>query len=172
MGLACHRLWTLLGIRELCTEAQAYPPHCTLTGFFDADPVLRPELIARAQRVVEGHHGGIQLAPLDTGEWIGLTIDAPEWVALAEEFARACDDLSLEQLRPKHRLHVSLAYGNGLQHERHAHLVQHIFAALDLRDVTWTLGLWTVDGEGERPSAVTTDRWERHWHAAWPTEAP
>ncbi len=102
----------------LPNAALAYPPHCTVTGFFHRRAEDVPGVVAAVERAVSDD-GGSPAAPvvermvLDGG-WFGLVLDAPALVALAERFARLAptgpDD---DPVRPKAHPHLSLAYEFG-----------------------------------------------------------
>lgn len=152
---SCRRLWDLLARRGIATTAQMYPPHCTLTGFFPCPEHLLDDVAARLAGAVPGEwEPPPVLDHLETDEWVGLTVSSPQWEALAVRFADGCAGLPIEAVRPKTNLHLSLAYGPEYVRHQHGHLVQHLFAAVDLGDADWTIGLWTLIG---------TD-WSQVWH--------
>ncbi len=97
--------------------AHAYRPHCTLTAFFEDDPRVIPGDLALLDQLVQ--HGlpscpqpairvmGMGLQP----GWIGLELDSPWARQLAGDFAFAANRSQRNTLvRPKNRLHLSLAY--------------------------------------------------------------
>lgn len=101
------------------TEAQRYPPHCTLTGFFHDGDVARYAEAAGAvvapcaARVVSLREGDLD------GRWIGLELDAPDLRALTDRFATAvaAPQTRTDAIRVKEWLHVSIAYGHdGAEH--------------------------------------------------------
>lgn len=132
----------------LTTEAQSYPPHCTLTGFFHDDDVAR-YVGAAAQcvapvpvRVVRMHAGA--------GDWVGLELDAPDLVALTRRFAGlvATPGTRKDAVRVKEWLHVSLAYGHDAS--AHAELAQRAVLTVDpSAAVTWSLRLYERTDDGE-----------------------
>lgn len=135
------------------TEAQSYPPHCTLTGFFHDDDVAR--YVDAAARIAAP--ATVRVASLHTegADWIGLEIDAPELIALTRRFA----DLVIEPrtrddaVRVKEWLHVSLAYGH--DPAIHGDLAHRALAMVNPdAAVSWSLrlyertdaGAWTAHG--------------------------
>jgi ubiquitin-associated SH3 domain-containing protein len=106
------------------TTAQTYPPHCTLTGFF-----RRPE--GEVGRVIDEVASALDAAGLAVDgrliaeevrvgspevldDWLGLVLDSPRLVAIAEQFvSRHVADATRgdDPIRLKSWLHLSLAYG-------------------------------------------------------------
>ncbi len=97
--------------------AHAYMPHCTLTAFFEDEPRIIPgDLKLLGQLVQHGLPSCPQPAirvmemALQPG-WIGLELDSPWARQLAGDFAFAANRSQRNTLvRPKYRLHLSLAY--------------------------------------------------------------
>jgi ubiquitin-associated SH3 domain-containing protein len=144
LGAACDRYYRAAAAIGP-TTAQAYPPHCTLTGFFHRAPWRSDQVIGEMATVIEraGDVPGdavavVELTTID--DWVGLLLESA-W--LADLTARIVAGHRLapgdDPLRPKDRLHLSLAYGTtGI--EPYAEL------AADLVDpsmaVQWEVAVW------------------------------
>lgn len=177
LGRACERYWSALneasgesGLQP--TAAQAYPPHCTLTGFFERSPDRLPELIADIETAIDGASPRSRqpvavMGVVDHDRWVGLQLESP-WLdrfitvlCLVHETAAGEDEL-----RPKDWLHLSLAYGLDTIEEDVTPIDPYVDLAHEVvdpaLDVEWFLGLW------ERAA-------DRSWRrlAEWPiTNAP
>lgn len=142
--------------RGVETDAQTYPPHCTLTGFFRDDDVER--YIDAAATVLAPVVVGVAGLRTETEGWIGLELRSPDLHALTARFAAAVADpgTRVDTIRPKDWLHLSLAYG----HDRgqHPELARRAVALVDPgAEVDWQLALYERDPVGT---------W--HPHARWP----
>lgn len=126
------------------TAAQAYPPHCTLTGFFHRDDEGRSHA---AEVVAEAIHSSFLRPGIVTVEglvrldnWVGLQLDSPwlvEWTR--ELIGRLPPGPDEDELRLKTWPHLSLAYDV-------IDLDPYEFAAHELidpnADASWEIGLW------------------------------
>ncbi|MCG8350097.1 MAG: hypothetical protein MI924_20210 [Chloroflexales bacterium] len=97
--------------------AHAYPPHCTLTGFFHDDvesiPRYKNALAAALQRAKPQQPTPvITISDLVIDErFLYLQLDSPWLIALITDFAATVDSPSRrDPLRLKDWLHLSLAY--------------------------------------------------------------
>jgi ubiquitin-associated SH3 domain-containing protein len=100
-------------------EAHAYMPHCSLTGFFDADPGL----IAHHARILgeslEHPLSGCPVPCIEVlgfghrGDWHGLELRSPWLLERMHAFAResTARGLVAASVRVKTWHHLSLAYG-------------------------------------------------------------
>ncbi len=146
------------------TEAQRYPPHCTLTGFFRRTDRRSDEVIAEVRCRLDGFgpvpNGAVAVrGPAVRYGWFGFELDSP-WLISATAAVVDADRLGPDDdaMRRKTWLHLSLAYGvDGL--ESYRALADECFgSALAARggasdaDVIagagWRVGLWerTADG--------------------------
>jgi hypothetical protein len=102
-------------------DAHDYLPHCTLTGFFSlpaAYPLRR--LTSVLQHVLHEAEANVEAAVCverlydDTA--IGLAVHAPALVAAVSRWAEetSTDSEGTVSIRPKTRLHISMAYGVGV----------------------------------------------------------
>lgn len=154
LALACDRYWDEV-IDVGRTTAQAYPPHCTLTGFFHRGS-------GRLDRVGRDLSGAVGATAVDRApcvevtalrvdrEWVGLELDSVWLSEVTERFVarhRTCE--GEDTLRPKSWLHLSLAYGVGFDPVVHGDLALRLVDP-DLA-AGWEIGLWQRDG----------DRWTR-----------
>ena len=132
---------------QLCGEntAHKYIPHCTLTGFFNADFKSVPLYIeALNQAYTEAkHHNlllGIEIIKLTfSEEWHGLELQANGLKQLIRNFALLENSSTRpEKLRLKDWLHLSLAYDfNPEDSNKLKDLATEI---IDLKaDVSWEL---------------------------------
>ncbi|KAI9030564.1 hypothetical protein DFJ74DRAFT_702855 [Hyaloraphidium curvatum] len=99
-------------------EAHAYPPHVTLTGFFEDAPESVPIYTKALTDALDAARPSrpdppLSIARMELGErFHGLLVDAPWLEAVTADFARrARSPTRREALRLKGNLHVSLAYG-------------------------------------------------------------
>ncbi|MGE0732228.1 MAG: hypothetical protein AB7O92_28985 [Acidimicrobiia bacterium] len=146
------------------TTAQTYPPHCTLTGFFNR-PVHRIGVVldAYAQTLdraglhrsgrVESCEVTVRGIRRDAG-WLGLELSSPRLLEVAASFAAACApqrEPGDDALRLKDWLHLSLAYDCDTETlDRHEGLARAVVD--DGLHCDWEVGLWR-----RHPR----DRWER-----------
>jgi hypothetical protein len=95
----------------LATEAQRYPAHCTLTGFFHDADVER--YVQAAASVVAPTTVDVVGLRADDG-WVGLELHSTDLLALTDRFATAVGDPGSrgDAIRAKSWLHVSIAYGH------------------------------------------------------------
>jgi hypothetical protein len=167
LGARCAEFWAAMSAADAATDAQTYPPHVTLTGFFHRDPDRMAPILDAFTRAIDtaaprGLDGLRWVAPATlelqvNHDWAGLHVTAPWMDALVAAFA-APDSAALpagageDELRPKSWLHVSLAYGAGYDEFARAATAEH---AVGLEGLTtegeWTLSLW-------RRSHVAWDR--------------
>ena len=132
------------------TTAQAYPPHCTLTGFFHREPSAAPRLIAELAAARGGDPqpptGEVEIVALHhRPDWIGFELRSPWLQQLTERFverhvSRPDDD----PLRPKDWLHLSIAYGEG-DLRRAAELTRPFDLSLPVK---WDVDLWQRHDDG------------------------
>lgn len=125
------------------TEAQRYPVHCTLTGFFHDDDVDR---YVRAAGEVAAPVDVHIVALRTEADWIGLEVRSPGLLAVTERFAASVADPGSrsDAIRPKSWLHVSLAYGHRM--EEHAMLAHRAVTLVDpSAAATWGLHLYQRD---------------------------
>lgn len=99
------------------TTAQTYPPHCTLTGFFQRGDERVDEVTATVQQQVHSKgplvDDAVRVSRIGIrNDWIGLELDAPDLITWTESLAADLPPHPGEDaLRPKTWLHLSLAYG-------------------------------------------------------------
>jgi hypothetical protein len=184
LGARCAEFWAAMSAADAATDAQAYPPHVTLTGFFRRQPSRLPAIVdafagaldAAAPAGLDGLRwvvpAALELQVND--DWIGFHVTAAWMDRLVAAFctpgsaaqpAGAGDD----ELRPKSWLHLSLAYGAGYDESTRAAAVEHIVALEGLTAATeWTVSLWHRRAPGwERLAAVDVGR-----SALSPPDAP
>lgn len=135
--------------RDSPTTAQAYPPHCTLTGFFhraraDVARVVddaHEAVVTAASMPARVSVEGLRLA----ADWIGLEITAPWLRAVTEAFVdgHVLGDGD-DELRPKDWLHLSIAYGDG-DLDTAARLAAELDPTLD---AAWDVGVWERSTDG------------------------
>ncbi len=137
------------------TQAQTYPPHCTLTGFFWRRPEDLPRIVSEFATVTASTThvaplGSVEVVQLrcDDG-WVGLELSSPWLIDFTSQFANMHhlgegDDA----LRRKTWLHLSLAYG--LESSTDIEPYQRL--ANDLIDVSaaveWQVGLFERHPDG------------------------
>lgn len=99
-------------------SAHAYPPHITLTGFFHDDAVAIPCYLAalesaHARAMATRPASPVRIRKMAFRDGFhGLFINAPWLESLTADFiAAAASPSRRDRLRPKDRLHLSLAYG-------------------------------------------------------------
>lgn len=143
---ACERFFA--AAREIGpTSAHAYPPHCTLTGFFRRRSVRVGGVVAEVRTLVAGRSISVEVLDLSiTDRWVGLVLGSPDLLALTDAFVRAHQlDEGDDALRPKDWLHLSLAYGAD-------DLTAHAALARQCVDptaaATWRVGLWERSSDG------------------------
>lgn len=156
----CDALWAELTTAQ-GTAAQAYPPHVTLTGFFRRAPERVDDVVADVGRAVGPFHldalEDVSVAPLCSEDWVGLEVrslglhDLTAAVVGAHRAAPGED-----ALRPKDWLHLSLAYGDGV--DVAALAPRCVEAVAGARATGWTVGLWRRDEDG----------WCRLWARTFP----
>ncbi len=111
---ACARYF--LAVERLgSTEAQAYPPHITLTGFFRRRPQRSDEVVDEVRAELTGltvPDGAVDVVGLrSTDDWVGLEIRSPWLETLCGQvFDGHRFDEKDDPVRPKTDLHLSLAY--------------------------------------------------------------
>lgn len=155
LAAACDRYFeaaTTLG----ATTAQAFPPHCTLTGFFRRSPKRADAVLAEIAAVVAAAgpvpSDAVSVVDLIRGDrWIGLELESPWLRSLTADVITAVDVRPGEDaLRPKEWLHLSLAYGID-------ELAAHADLATEIVEtglpVEWDVAVW------ERSAGP---RWVRH----------
>ena len=146
------------------TEAQRFPAHCTLTGFFhDAPASVETYAAAAASAVAAEGPTAVWVRELGVhADWIGLELESPGLKAVASGFAARTTDVGTraDPIRLKDWLHLSLAYGHGADdHGELAHLARErvdpgTAVAWDLclyerRGLTWiTHGRWPCSPAG------------------------
>lgn len=140
------------------TTAQTYPPHCTLTGFFHRDPSAL-DRISDEVRVAVGDCAQVSSVAVDlvslhiTDTWVGIELRSQLFLDVADRF-RVTHELGEgdDPIRCKDWLHLSLAYGDGVDLTRYGGLAAGLFGDA-LTPCDWEIGLW------ERTDA---GRWVRH----------
>lgn len=143
--------------------AHQYMPHCTLTGFFHNEPHAIERYISalsRAQAQAMEHATEPALVVRELllqHDFHGLLLDATWLRTLVVEFARlALSSTRRDEIRLKHWLHLSLAYG--FPPEQHELLSQLAQEMIDIRaPVAWQLRFYERHEDGS-------------WtcHATWP----
>ena len=109
------------------TDAQAYPPHCTLTGFFHRRPSRADEIAASLRHGLDGStapEGSVEIVDLQTTpDWVGLELRSPWLETTARSlFADHRLDAGDDPIRFKRDLHLSLAYfADGVRRDLTAH---------------------------------------------------
>ncbi|MDH3680855.1 MAG: hypothetical protein OEV40_12990 [Acidimicrobiia bacterium] len=99
------------------TEAQGYPPHCTLTGFFHRTPERVDEVVREttSRLVAAGPvpDDAVIVKRLGASDaWVGLELSSSYLLRLTEElFVEHRLDAGDDPVRGKDWLHLSLAYG-------------------------------------------------------------
>jgi hypothetical protein len=142
------------------TKAQAFPPHCTLTGFFHDDAEAIRRYVAAAERVARPICVDVELRA--TTEWIGLELRSPALQQVTLDFADAVASVETRRdaIRPKDWLHLSLAYGHDDGETSH---LTHLATKLvdPAADVDWELRLyerrngdWITHGSWSLPRQV------------------
>ncbi len=109
------------------TEAQTYPPHCSLTGFFWRCPQDIDAATEQLVAVLAGHHIGpdgrveadeVAIGDVLTqGDWVGVALQSGRLEHIAADFAAAHRHdpaTGDDPIRLKSWLHLSLAYGEVL----------------------------------------------------------
>ena len=98
------------------TAAQGYPPHCTLTGFFhragERGEEVADEVADLLHATGQPPAGAVTVrGPRRHDHWLGLELES-DWLArvVAEFVDHHRLDPGDDRLRPKERLHLSLAY--------------------------------------------------------------
>ncbi|MCH7788553.1 MAG: hypothetical protein IH940_03835 [Acidobacteria bacterium] len=132
------------------TTAQAYPPHCTLTGFFHRSESRATQVIAdlTAEICQAGRppSGLVRIAGLRAIDgWVGLTLESPWLIELTESVITG-QELAAgdDPLRPKDWLHLSLAYEVD-DTAPYLALADHIVgteAGDDLGNFSWEVAIW------------------------------
>lgn len=161
LGARCEEFWAAMSTSDVTTEAQEYPPHVTLTGFFHRRSGRVPEVLTAARAAVDaavpaGLDGGRWAAPATlelqiNDDWIGLHVTAGWMDAVIAAFcapgSRAHPVAGEDALRPKSWLHVSLAYGNGFDVHARTLATEHAEAFAGLAsEAVWTIAVWRRDG--------------------------
>lgn len=140
------------------TTAQTYPPHCTLTGFFHRDASAL-DRIADEARVAVGECAWVSSLAVDlvslhtTDTWVGIELRSQLFLDVADRF-RVTHELGDDDdpIRCKDWMHLSLAYGDGIDLTRYGGLATGLFADA-MTPCDWEIGLWERTGAG---------RWVRH----------
>lgn len=142
------------------TEAQTYPPHCTLTGFFHRRRERADEIAAQLQQRLADlavPHRAVEVVALRCGtEWIGLELRST-WLesTTRELFADHALDADDDPIRVKTDLHLSLAYDlvplrRDLSRDPSRDLAPYARCSVELvdpaADAGWELALWERDG--------------------------
>lgn len=151
---ACRTFWDAIDAARP-TEAQRFPPHCTVTGFFHRLTSRLPAILddlERAVHLVDGEPS-IQVVGMHaTGDWIGLELRSAWLIDVSARLREVhAPHPGEDAVRLKTRPHLSLAYGRGFDRSLHQPLARE-----HLREIPpggWELGLW------ERTSA---DGWHQH----------
>lgn len=136
------------------TTAQTYPPHCTLTGFFHRDSSALDRIIREA-RLAVGECARVSSVAVDlvslhtTAQWVGIELRSQLFLDVADRFRitherRESDD----PIRCKDWMHLSLAYGDGVDLSRHGSLAAGLFGEA-LRPCDWEIGLWERTAIGQ-----------------------
>ncbi len=133
------------------TTAQAYPPHCTLTGFF-----RRSHAGAEAAIAAMGHRldaagplpdDAVEVVGLTaTAQWVGLQLRSPWLLSLTADLAAEDrPEPGDEALRLKDWLHLSLAYGVD-DLDAHTALAKELVDPT--RPVGWEVAVWERQANG------------------------
>lgn len=141
--------------------AHAYPPHCTLTGFFHDDADSIPRYAAALAAALERARP-MQPAPAVTitrlelhEHFHGLVLESPWLINLTADFAATADSPTRrDDLRLKDWLHLSLAYA--FPPEQHTPLAR---LAGDLVDISAPVG-WELRLYEQLPAGG----WNCHAH--------
>ena len=109
------------------TEAQTYPPHCSLTGFFRRRPgaiaAATAELVTTLAAHGIGAEGRVEAdevhldGVLTRGDWVGIGLRSARLERITADFAavhRHDPAAGDDPIRLKSWLHLSLAYGEVL----------------------------------------------------------
>lgn len=147
LGDACSRYFDRVhGIGP--TTAQRYPPHCTLTGFFQRPPDRVPDVVADVDAAVATVLGGrapsVEVtSPRCADQWVGIEVRSADLLAIAVAFAERHRVLPGEDaIRLKDWLHLSLAYP--VRRPR-----PYLALAAELADpalpCNWDVALWRRD---------------------------
>ena len=171
LGARCAEFWAAMSAADAATEAQSYPPHVTLTGFFHRTPGRVMSIAEAFTRAVDaaapqGLDGvrWVEPAELDlqvNHDWTGLHVTAPWMDAVVAAFASPDSaaqpaDGGEDELRPKSWLHLSLAYGAGYDEFSRAAAAEHTAELQRLTaEAKWTVALWRRDGSAwDRLAAI------------------
>jgi hypothetical protein len=171
LGARCAEFWAAMSAADAATDAQTYPPHVTLTGFFRRGPDRVTPVVDAFTRAVDaaapqGLDGVRWVVPaaleLQVGDdWTGLHVTAPWMDAVVAAFASPDSvaqpaDAGDDELRPKSWLHLSLAYGSGYDEFARAAAAEHTVELERLTaEAEWTVSLWRRDGSAwDRVAAI------------------
>jgi hypothetical protein len=161
LGARCAEFWAAMSAADAATDAQTYPPHVTLTGFFHRDPSRMMPILDAFTRAVDaaaprGLDGvrWVAAAALElqvNHDWAGFHVAAPWMDAVVAAFAApdsAAQPADAEdELRPKSWLHLSLAYGTGFDEFARTATAEHTVELQGLiAEDEWTVSLWRRDG--------------------------
>jgi hypothetical protein len=171
LGARCAEFWAAMSAADAATDAQTYPPHVTLTGFFHRTPdrvMSIAEAFARAVDAAapQGLDGLRWVTPATlelqvNHDWTGFHVTAQWMDAVVAAFASP-DSAALpantgeDELRPKSWLHLSLAYGTGYDEFARGAAAEHTVELERLTaEAEWTVGLWRRDGSAwDRLAAI------------------
>ena len=140
------------------TTAQTYPPHCTLTGFFRRDAQSMQRIIDEV-RLAVGECARVSSVAVDLVElhtspdWVGIELRSQLFLDVADRFRITHEPGEGDDpIRCKDWMHLSLAYGDGIDLTRYGGLATGLFADA-LTPCQWEIGLWERSRSG---------RWLRH----------
>lgn len=171
LGARCAEFWAAMSAADAATDAQSYPPHVTLTGFFRRPPERTISIVDALARAVDaaapqGLDGvrWVEPAELDlqvNHDWTGLHVTAPWMDAVVAAFASPASaaqpaDAGEDELRPKSWLHLSLAYGAGYDEFARDAAGEHTAELARLTaEAEWTVALWRREGSAwDRVAAI------------------
>lgn len=171
LGARCAEFWAAMSAADAATDAQTYPPHVTLTGFFRRGPDRVMPVVDAFTRALDaaapqGLDGVRWVEPAALGlqanhDWTGLHVTAPWMDAVVAAFASPASsaqpaDAGEDELRPKSWLHLSLAYGAGYDEFARAAAAEHAVELERLAaEAEWTVSLWRRDGSAwDRLAAI------------------
>jgi len=135
----------LAQVRVCCglNQAHRFMPHCTLTGFFHDAPASATaygDQLNHLLTTLRPSQPTVQVTALTLRpDWHGLELAAPWLYQLALAFREQAQGTALvSPIRPKHWLHLSLAYGFAPHHAAALQALAQAHIAIT-SPVTWEL---------------------------------